>query len=46
MSLTGGPEPLYLGLGDTVPCYGKILQIRQEGAKWVVLTDHDKIVQH
>ena len=45
VSLTGGPDPLYLGLGDTIPCYGKILQIRQEGAKWVVLTDRDKIVQ-
>lgn len=29
--------------GDSLPCYGRILKITQEGRRWVIMTEHDVI---
>jgi hypothetical protein len=29
--------------GDSLPCYGRILKITQEGSRWVIMTEHDVI---
>ena len=29
--------------GDSIPCYGRVLKITQEGSRWVVITERDVI---
>jgi hypothetical protein len=45
VTLRGGNEPPLIDqtVGSVIPCYGKIHEIKQEGARWVVKTDHDVI---
>jgi hypothetical protein len=45
VTLRSGREPALIDqtVGSVVPCYGTIREIKQDGARWLVKTDHDVI---
>ena len=43
LSATGGGQPIEVQTGDTIPGYGKVLGVIQQGASWVVQTQSGDI---